>query len=89
MEKGFENSQVGLEVKDLALLLLWLGSLLWQGFSPWPRNFCKPWAWAKKKTKQKQNPTLIISLYTHMSANDKHFMKKAYNQIKNKKFVKL
>lgn len=43
----------------------------------------------KKKKKQKQNPTLIISLYTHMSANDKHFMKKAYNQIKNKKFVKL
>ena len=35
----------GLEVKDLALSLLWLGS------DSWPRNFCKPWAWPKKKKK--------------------------------------
>ena len=27
---------------------LWLRSLLWHGFSPWPRNFCMPWVWPKK-----------------------------------------
>ena len=26
-------------LKDLALLLLWLGTLLWLGFYSWPRNF--------------------------------------------------
>ena len=29
-------------VKDLALSLLWLGSLLWCQFKPWPRNFHMP-----------------------------------------------
>ena len=32
----------GLVVKDLALSLLWLGSLLWLVFQPWPKNFCMP-----------------------------------------------
>ena len=27
------------QVKDGALSLLWLGSLLWHRFDPWPRNF--------------------------------------------------
>lgn len=35
-------------VKDLALSLLWLEWLLWQGFNPWPRNFCTPQVWSKK-----------------------------------------
>ena len=26
-------------VKDLVLSLQWLGSLLWHGFDPWPKNF--------------------------------------------------
>lgn len=30
----------GLVVKDSALSLLWLRSLLWLGFDPWPGNFC-------------------------------------------------
>ena len=30
--------------KDLELTLLWLGSLLWHEFDPWPRNFCMQWA---------------------------------------------
>ena len=34
-------------VNDLALLLLWLGSLLWRGFDPWPRNFHILWVWPK------------------------------------------
>ena len=41
-------------VKDTALSLLQLGSLLWHGFSPWPGNFHMPWAWPKKKKKKKK-----------------------------------
>ena len=35
-------------VKDLGLLLLWLGSLLWHRFRPWPGNFLMLQAWPKK-----------------------------------------
>ena len=45
-------------VKDLALSLLWLGSLLWWGFSTWPGNICMPQACPphqKKKLKRKNN----------------------------------
>ena len=41
----------GLVVKGLALSLLWLRSLLRYGFSPWPGDFCMPWAWPKKGKK--------------------------------------
>ena len=33
------SSLVAQQVKYLALPLLWLGSLLWHEFSPWPGNF--------------------------------------------------
>ena len=47
----------GLAIKDLALLVLWLGLLLWLGFHPWSRNFCMPWTWSKiKKKKIKEEP---------------------------------
>ena len=36
------------QVKDSALSRLWLGSLLWRGLNPWPRNFCMPWEEPKK-----------------------------------------
>ena len=39
-------------VKDLVLSLLWLGSLLWHGFNPWPGNFRMPQVWPKKKKKK-------------------------------------
>ena len=39
------------QVKDLALSLKWLGSLLWHGFDPWPENFHMLRAWPKKKKK--------------------------------------
>ena len=42
-------------VKEPVLSLLWLGSLLWCRFSPWPRNFCMPWVWQKKKKKKKKD----------------------------------
>ena len=40
-------------VKD-PLSLLWLESLLWHGFDPWPRNFCMPWVQYKKKKERKE-----------------------------------
>ena len=35
-------------VKDPALSLMWLRSLLWSRFDPWPRNFCMPQAQLKR-----------------------------------------
>ena len=36
-------------VKDPALSLLWLRSLLWREFDPWPGNFHMLQIWPKKK----------------------------------------
>ena len=41
-------------VKDLALSLQKLRSLLWHGFIPWPKNFHMPQALKKKKKKKKE-----------------------------------
>ena len=38
-------------LKDLALSLLWLWLLLWQGFHPWPSNVYMPLVWPKNKMK--------------------------------------
>ena len=38
--------------KNLALSLLWLRSLLWCGFDPWPWNFPMPQVQEKKKKKK-------------------------------------
>ena len=38
---------VAQQVKDSALPLLWLESLLWYGFDSWPGNFCMSWPWPK------------------------------------------
>ena len=40
--EGSRSSLVAQRVKDLALSLLWLGSLTWLGFDLWPGNFCMP-----------------------------------------------
>ena len=48
------SSLVAQWVKDLALSLLWLGSLMWCGFHPWPGNFCTLWEQPKKKKKRKK-----------------------------------
>ena len=43
-------------IKDLALLVLWLWSLLWHGFDPWPGNLCMlPGARKTDKQTNKQN----------------------------------
>ena len=43
------SSLVMQQVKYLTLTLQRLGSLLWHGFYPWPRNFHILWAQPKKK----------------------------------------
>ena len=40
------------QVKDLALSLLWLLSLLWHGFNPWSGNFPTPRQKPKEKKKK-------------------------------------
>ena len=47
---GLWSSLVVQQVKDPALSLLWLWSLLWWGFNPRPRNFCTPQVQPRKKT---------------------------------------
>ena len=41
-------------VKDLALSLLWLRSLLWRRVHPWPGNFCHGTGVAQKSLIEKQ-----------------------------------
>ena len=59
-KKVCEEFPGSLEVKDLALSLVWLGSLLWCRFDPWPRNFCMPRACPlptkKNHTHKKKTP---------------------------------
>ena len=41
-------------IKDVASSLLWLGSLLWCRFDPWPEKFYMLQAWPKKKKKEEE-----------------------------------
>ena len=58
-------------VKDLVVLLLWLGSLQWHGFDPWhrfaawPRNFGVLWVWPKKEIKSFNLLKITSSLLSH------------------------
>ena len=47
-------------VKDPALLLWWLGLLLWHRFNSWPGNFFMPWVEAKKIFLIKINKILVF-----------------------------
>ena len=49
-------------VKDLVLLLQWLGLLLWHRFDPWPMKFHMPWMQTKKKEKKKKEKILSFQL---------------------------
>ena len=51
-KEGVLGFPVVQQVKDLALSLFWLRSLLWCGFNPGPRNLHVLWAWPKKKKKK-------------------------------------
>ena len=59
-EKAETEFPGALSVKDLAQSLLWLGLLLWRGFSPCPRNFCMAWAGTKKE-KNKGKGSIVLS----------------------------
>ena len=48
------SSPVAKCVKDPALSLLWLGSLLWQKFGPCPRNFHMPQAWPEEEGEEEE-----------------------------------
>lgn len=41
------------QVKDLTLSLLWLTSLLWHGFDPWPKNMQMQWKRHMERPKKK------------------------------------
>ena len=47
------------QVKDLALSLQQLGSLLRHRFYPWPRNFCNAWGCGQKIKKKKKKRASI------------------------------
>ena len=51
------NSFVVQCIKDLVLSLQWLGSSLWHGFHPWPRNFHVAQTWPKNNNNKKKNKT--------------------------------
>ena len=58
------NSLVAQRVKDLALSLLGLGSLLWCRFNPWPGNSRMLWVRPKKKKKRVSliKPSILVKL---------------------------
>ena len=51
------SSLVVQQVKDQALSLLWLG------FHLWPRSFCTPRVWPKKKKRSIEEVTIDLSAY--------------------------
>ena len=52
------KSLVAEQVKDPALSLQWLGSLLWSGFDPWPTI-------AEKRKRKKKKKTLLLKNANH------------------------
>ena len=61
-------------VKNPPLSPLWLKSLLWPGFNPWPGNFRMPWAQPKKKgstlKKKSEFPLWLSRLKTQHSLHE-------------------
>ena len=52
-------------VKDPALSLLWLRSLLWREFDPWPGNFHMLQIWPKKKKRRNKRHILQHQFQKH------------------------
>ena len=59
------SSLVAQQVKDLALLLLWLRSLLWHEFNPWLKYSCRPRAQQKKKEEKEALRVLTLLHLVH------------------------
>ena len=65
----FPGGAVG--VKDPALSLQWLGSLLCHGFDPWSKNFHMLWAWPKWKKKKKTSLEKVnLQIFTSQEVVD-------------------
>ena len=60
------SSLMAQQVKDLALSLKQLRSLLWHGFNPWPGSFCTH----KKINKQKVNSHRNVLSFTEISGKE-------------------
>ena len=59
------------QVKDLALSLQWLRSLLWHRFDFCPENFHMSWVWPKTKTEtNKKNPRIL----RNVTVEGKHYI---------------
>ena len=56
------SSLVAQQVKDEALSLLWLRSLLWYPFNPWPQKSRMLWVWPKQKDLQHRCPLMKRSV---------------------------
>ena len=54
---------VAKSVKDPALPLWWLGSLLWRGFDPWPGNYHILVGMAKEKEKKGHKRLFNLTTY--------------------------
>ena len=67
--RGKRSSLVAPWFKDVALSLLWLGSLLCHSFDAWPRNFHTPWVWQKKREREKE--TELSEIYQNCSQNQR------------------
>ena len=52
-------------VKDLALSLQWLGSLLGCRFNPWPGNFRMLWAWPRKSQSSHCGAMGLVASWEH------------------------
>ena len=61
VKKCSRSFLVAQQVKDPALSLLRLRSLLWHGFDPWSRNLHALWVRQKRNKKQKHNVSRLIS----------------------------
>ena len=55
------------QVQDPALSLLWLGSLRWCRFSPWPQTFRMPGCRGGKKKKGIKAPEAAVSVRLHLA----------------------
>ena len=62
-KKDIGSSLAVQQVGDLALSLQCLGSVLWHGFSLWPRSFLLPWVQSKKKKEEDADVVFLRGRY--------------------------
>jgi len=70
------------QIKDLALSVPWLGSLLQHRFNHWSGNFCISWAQPKKKKKRKKERNCSWNLSTKETPGTGDFIGDFYSVFK-------